>query len=676
MVVTACGALRALAETPTSPRYKLLPPPGLPQPAEVTDALTARVETLNGKLRKRFAATRGPKIRSRLIDLGVRVRAVEMALQTDGFYRKDDAEFASRLLGEVNEAVDSFDEVLAESTSPFVDLRPDTARGSNDEPLRLVAGYRSRIDGSLQPYGVVIWPQDLAGESPLRLDVWLHGRGDTKAELAFLRERLSKDGTYRPEPGTVMVHPFGRHCNAFKFAGEEDVFEVIADVRSRLAIDERRVHLRGFSMGGAGVWHLGVHHPRRFVSINPGAGFVDTIVYQRWTDSLPYDLGGVRESLLNWYDVLPWTQNLAQTHVVAYSGEVDKQRQAAERVIDRAKTLGVPIDHVIGVGMGHKIDEASKEAIQSRLEELSTRDRSSVDFTTYTLRYTKCDWVEVMGLSEHWKAGGVRAKRIEDRVRIETEGITAVGLDFSRTPWRDVSGPIEVTIGSESYEMDDMDPAVPGFQAVIESLTTTPKVSASGEPWAGELRKRPGLQGPIDDAFCDSFIWVLPSRPAAHGAVQRWIERESKYAVARWRSLMRGDTRTVLDIEVTPEMAANNHLICFGDFESNRFLRQVANRLPLRWDKEKIQVGDRQIDAEEAAIAMIYPNPIAPNRYLVINSGMTFREFSNVSNSRQIAMLGDYAVFDVTDLDDSIFAGKILDEGFFDELWRLKPSKP
>ena len=42
---------------------------------------------------------------------------------------------------------------------------------------------------------------------------------------------------------------------------------------------------------------------------------------------------------------------------------------------------------------------------------------------------------------------------------------------------------------------------------------------------------------------------------------------------------------------------------------------------------------------------------------------MTFRDFSNVSNSRQIAMLPDWAVMDVSDEEDSIFAGKIVADG-------------
>jgi hypothetical protein len=51
---------------------------------------------------------------------------------------------------------------------------------------------------------------------------------------------------------------------------------------------------------------------------------------------------------------------------------------------------------------------------------------------------------------------------------------------------------------------------------------------------------------------------------------------------------------------------------------------------------------------------------------------MTFREFSNVSNSRQIAMLPDWAVLDVSVKDDGIFPGKVVAEGFFGEDWKLK----
>ena len=45
---------------------------------------------------------------------------------------------------------------------------------------------------------------------------------------------------------------------------------------------------------------------------------------------------------------------------------------------------------------------------------------------------------------------------------------------------------------------------------------------------------------------------------------------------------------------------------------------------------------------------MIYPNPLNSNRYVVLNSGMTFREGHDRTNSLQNPKLPDWAVVDLT----------------------------
>ena len=198
-----------------------------------------------------------------------------------------------------------------------------------DKTQLLVGGFRSNIDNSIQPYGLVI-PVGYAGTNiPHRTDIWLHGRGDTKTEIPFLHERMTRPGRYTPQ-NTIVLHPFGRHCNAFKFAGETDVYEALAHLGTIAAIDQQRVSIRGFSMGGAGCWHFAVHNPGRWYAANPGAGFVDTIVYQGWAEQTPYPINAVRQQLMNWYDVLPWVNNLVNTRTIPYSGEKDKQKQAAD----------------------------------------------------------------------------------------------------------------------------------------------------------------------------------------------------------------------------------------------------------------------------------------------------------------------------------------------------------
>ncbi|MEO1973814.1 MAG: hypothetical protein ABGX07_19785, partial [Pirellulaceae bacterium] len=104
---------------------------------------------------------------------------------------------------------------------------------------------------------------------PYRLDVWFHGRGETLSEVNFLTQRQRQAGTFTPRDG-IVLHPYGRYSNANKFAGEIDVLEAVAAVKRHYLIDDERVSVRGFSMGGASTWQLAVHYPTRWVAANPG----------------------------------------------------------------------------------------------------------------------------------------------------------------------------------------------------------------------------------------------------------------------------------------------------------------------------------------------------------------------------------------------------------------------
>ena len=356
----------------------------------------------------------------------------------------------------------------------------------------------------------------------------------------------------------------------------------------------------------------------------------------------------------------------------------DKQRQAADRVVEATETLGIPIQYVIGEKMGHKINPPSAEKISRQLQQWSTEigpaPRRKIDFVTYTLRYPTADWLTVTGLEEHWSPGRVKAEILEDdRIRIETNGVTQLRLDFSKSGWGgdrearvEIDGDRLLVPDQQSAQQQSAQQQSPGLSC--ELIRDDGWYVLQGDDQ--RLRKRPGLQGPIDDAFCDRFLFVLPSRPAMHGNVQRWIQRELDYARDRWKRLMRGRVREVLDSELTPQQIRDNHLICFGDFTSNTFLRQIRSELPVKWNEKEIELGDQPVDATSHALVMCYPNPRNPDRYVVINSGMTFREFSNVSNSRQIAMLPDWALIGVDSSDDGMLPGPVAGKGFFDESWQ------
>src|ERR1051325_2713245 len=139
-----------------------------------------------------------------------------------------------------------------------------------------VRGYISKIDGSVQPYGLVI-PESHNSKGPqrYRTDLWFHGRGEVLSELNFIKDRMNNIGSISPDD-TIVLHPYGRYCNAAKFAGEIDALEALDSVKRRYRVDEDRISVRGFSMGGASAWHFAVHYPDRWFAANPGAGFSET----------------------------------------------------------------------------------------------------------------------------------------------------------------------------------------------------------------------------------------------------------------------------------------------------------------------------------------------------------------------------------------------------------------
>jgi len=63
---------------------------------------------------------------------------------------------------------------------------------------------------------------------------------------------------------------------------------------------------------------------------------------------------------------------------------------------------------------------------------------------------------------------------------------------------------------------------------------------------------------------------------------------------------------------------------------------------------------------------LVYPNPLNPTRYVVINSGHTFTvdRIAAETESMFFPRLGDYAVVSAN--------GDVALSGFFDESWRLK----
>ena len=102
----------------------------------------------------------------------------------------------------------------------------------------------------------------------------------------------------------------------------------------------------------------------------------------------------------------------------------------------------------------------------------------------------------------------------------------------------------------------------------------------------------------------------------------------------------------------------------WGDPGSNRVLARIADKLPVQWTADAVVVGNERYPAGTHAPVLIYPNPLNPKKYVVINSGVTFREFDYLNNARQIPKLPDWAVVDTTTPPNDRYPGKIVRRRF------------
>jgi len=195
-----------------------------------------------------------------------------------------------------------------------------------------------------------------------------------------------------------------------------------------------------------------------------------------------------------------------------------------------------------------------------------------------------------------------------------------------------------------------------------------------GEPLHPGLIKKHGLQGPIDDAFMDTFINVKPTGKPMNEKVGAWAEKEMKHAVDHWRKQFRGDAPVKSDTEIMDADIKNSNLVLWGDPSSNKVLAKIADKLPIRWNDYGLRFGGQTYDAATHIPVLIYPNPLNPKKYVVLNSGFTFREYDQLNNARQVPKLPDYAVIDITTPPNSRYPGKVVRAGFFGEKWELLPD--
>jgi pimeloyl-ACP methyl ester carboxylesterase len=638
------------------------PPPIQPKPEELRQ-IAAKADELDAILREIKARGADEKLTA---DVEIYSKAGRFLL-----------EFPQTFF--VQEGIDQALQVLDQGIERARRLRNGESPWSTRKG-RTVRGYYSALDGSVQPYGLTV-PESYDGSKPTRLYVWLHGRDQRLSEASFISRfpAPNNGATYRTaDVGQITLDAYGRWNNANHWAGEVDVFEAIEDVRSRYKIDPDRIILRGFSLGGAGAWHIALQYPDRFAAADIGAGTYP----RRW--QMPGFPPHQQATLRIWENILEWSLNAFNIPIAAHDGDNDTgvsglppvpgeksrgQLESSLRVRAQLEKEGFPSEgepnflrakgtpsiFLISENTGHSVSPKVRGQVDEFLKTWGDRGRVSPDhvrFATFTTRYDRCYWVTAAGLEKHYERSEVNAERDKDRRRFR---ITTKNL--SRLTLRETEKAASVAIDGQNLRIKG---------------SAELRLEKQGGRWrlagkAAGLRKTHGLSGPIDDAFLDPFLLVRPTgvpwNEAANRQALRILARFDR-VYARW---YRAHPRVKDDTDVTDADLAKYNVALFGDPGSNRWIAKMNGKLPVVWSKDAVKLGRESFPAAEHLPALVYPNPLHPSRYVVLNSGLTIDE-REYQSDYSMPRLGDFAALKVQegmDTPEAVMAG------LFDEFWRL-----
>jgi hypothetical protein len=97
--------------------------------------------------------------------------------------------------------------------------------------------------------------------------------------------------------------------------------------------------------------------------------------------------------------------------------------------------------------------------------------------------------------------------------------------------------------------------------------------------------------------------------------------KKAEAFIAAWREWQKQPPRVFQDTEIKDADMASYSLLLVGGPDANRVTAQLAARLPLQIAAERVTIDGKDFPAKNAALQMLYPNPLNPERYVWIVAG-------------------------------------------------------
>lgn len=511
-----------------------------------------------------------------------------------------------------------------------------------------VLTFFSEVDDSEQPYALYI-PPNYDPQKKYPLVVMLHGAGSNH-RLALRRvfgksnsngETDVEASRYFPkwkDVGYIVASPLARGTMGYQGVAEKDVYDVLADVKSRFNIDEDRTYLTGLSMGGGGTLWIGLTRPDIWAALAPVCP-----APPRGTD-----------------DFLPNSLNLPMHF---FHGDADKAVPVtvSREWVEKLRTNGTKTEYTEYPGVEHDSwvnayeDGAIFDWFSKHKRDLFPEQ---VKFNTSQYRYNKAYWVEFDRLTPGTVAKIDARFTTENQLTISTQNLQAFTLNLGGHPMYKGGTQLQVVLNGKKIKVSTSD-VVSFSQKDGKWLNQRTQPPPNG--------KRPGAEGPISAAFADRHVYVYGTKgnPSPEELKLRMDFATHAANWSQYRNAFLGRVmvfpRVIADKDVRSSDIESASLILFGTSETNMLIEKYASDLPM------------QLSNPSDGKGLLYAYPIG-DRYVVIQSGTPWWITNQPSRSGAalpFQFLGNYKDF-------ILYEGSsdnVLADGYFTEAWKLSDEQ-
>jgi hypothetical protein len=116
--------------------------------------------------------------------------------------------------------------------------------------------------------------------------------------------------------------------------------------------------------------------------------------------------------------------------------------------------------------------------------------------------------------------------------------------------------------------------------------------------------------------------------------------------VDSWLDWQKVRPRVFLDSEIDAADIARYSLVLIGGPEANRVSAKLASKLPLRVFAEGVRIDGQQFSTRDAAVQMVYPNPMNAERYVWLFAGTSTNGMYLAEPNPQRIPDWDYVIVD------------------------------